>query len=236
MPPAFLFFLGALVLPFLPRDGWLRSLLSVSVPVFAAAMVWQLEAGIGAKAVLFGLPLEMMRVDKLSTVFALVFCLAAFLGNLYAWHVKDTVQQVAALAYAGSAIGAVFAGDLITLFIYWEGTAIASVFLIWARRTEGAFYTGLRYLVIQIGSGVILLAGVVLLYTETGSLAFEKMQLGSLATWLIFIAFWHEMCLPVVAQLAAGFVSGCNRDRNGHPLRIYYQIGGLCPGARFPRH
>ena len=78
--------------------------------------------------------------------------------------VQAIQDQVAALAYAGSAIGAVFAGDLVTLFIYWEGTAIASVFLIWARRTEGAFYTGLRYLVIQIASDVILLAGVVLLY------------------------------------------------------------------------
>ncbi|MGI9350280.1 MAG: proton-conducting transporter membrane subunit, partial [Rhizobiaceae bacterium] len=198
LPPAFLFFLGAMVLPILPREGWIRSALSILIPVFAAALVWQLDTGIGAKAVLFGLPLEMMRVDKLSIIFGLVFCLAAFLGNLYAWHVKDTVQQVAALAYAGSAIGAVFAGDLITLFIYWEGTAIASVFLIWARRTEGAFYTGLRYLVIQIGSGVILLAGVVLLYRESGSLAFDKMQLGSLATWLIFVAFGMKCAFPLL--------------------------------------
>ena len=196
IPPAFLFFLAAIVLPFLPRGSALRPALSILVPVVAAAMVWELEPGIGGKAVLFGLPLELMRVDKLSTIFALVFCLAAFLGNLYAWHVKDTVQQVAALAYAGSAIGAVFAGDLVTLFIYWEGTAIASVFLIWARRTEGAFYTGMRYLVIQIGSGVILLAGVVLLYRETGSITFDKMQLQSLATWLIFIAFGIKCAFP----------------------------------------
>jgi len=198
MPPAFLFFLGALVLPLLPREGVLRAVVSIVIPIIAAAMVWQLEPGTGGLAELFGLQLEMMRVDNLSTIFALVFCLAAFLGNLYAWHVKDTIQQVAALAYAGSALGAVFAGDLITLFIYWEGTALASVFLIWARRTEGAFYTGMRYLVIQIGSGVILLAGVILLYRETGSLAFDKMQLGSLATWLIFIAFGIKCAFPLL--------------------------------------
>ncbi len=196
MPPAFLFFLGALVLPLLPRDSNLRAVVSLIVPVVAAAMIWQLEPAVGGKAQLFNLPLEMMRVDKLSIIFGLVFCIAAFLGNLYAWHVKDTIQQVAALAYAGSAIGAVFAGDLVTLFIYWEGTAIASVFLIWARPTEGAFYTGLRYLVIQIASGVILLAGVILLYRETGSLAFNKMVLGSLATWLIFIAFGIKCAFP----------------------------------------
>jgi len=196
MPPAFLFFFGALVLPLLTPNSNVRAIVSLIIPVAAAAMIWQLEPGSGGNVQLFNLPLEMMRVDKLSIIFGLVFCLAAFLGNLYAWHVKDTIQQVAALAYAGSAIGAVFAGDLVTLFIYWEGTAIASVFLIWARRTEGAFYTGLRYLVIQIASGVILLAGVVLLYRETGSLAFEKMELGSLATWLIFIAFGIKCAFP----------------------------------------
>ncbi len=198
MPPAFLFFLGALVLSLLPRAGSARASLSILIPVIAAAMVWELEPGNGGHTELFGLSLEMMRVDKLSTVFALVFCLAAFLGNLYAWHVRDTIQQVAALAYAGSAIGAVFAGDLVTLFIYWEGTAIASVFLIWARRTEGSFHTGMRYLVIQIGSGVILLAGVVLLYRETGSLAFDKMQLESLAAGLIFIAFGIKCAFPLL--------------------------------------
>jgi multicomponent Na+:H+ antiporter subunit D len=139
-----------------------------------------------------------MRVDKLSRIFALVFCLAAFLGNLYAWHVRDLVQQVAALLYAGAAIGAVFAGDLITLFFYWEGTAISSVFLIWARRTPGAYFTGMRYLIIQIGSGVILLAGVILLYQDTGSIAFERMELGSLATWLIFLAFGIKCAFPLL--------------------------------------
>ena len=196
-PPAFLFFIGAILLPFLPQ-GKPRALLGIIVPVFAAMMVWELPTGIGGEVEIAGLTLEMMRVDKLSTIFGLVFCLAAFLGNLYAWHVRDTVQQVAALAYAGSAIGAAFAGDLVTLFIYWEGTAIASVFLIWARRTEGAFYTGMRYLIIQIGSGVILLAGVVLLYRETGSIAFEKMELGTLATWLIFISFGMKCAFPLL--------------------------------------
>ena len=139
-----------------------------------------------------------MRVDKLARVFALIFCIAAFLGNLYAWHLRDTVQQVAALLYAGAAIGAVFAGDLITLFFYWEGTAITSVFLIWARRTTGAYYTGMRYLIIQIGSGVILLAGVILLYAETGNIAFERMVLGSPATWLIFVAFGIKCAFPLL--------------------------------------
>jgi multicomponent Na+:H+ antiporter subunit D len=198
IPTAFLFFAAALVLLALPRGGPLRGLVLLGLPILAGFQVYNLDLGTHAQTEFFGMTLDLMRVDKLSRIFGLVFCLAAFLGNLYAWHVRDTVQQVAALLYAGSAIGAVFAGDLITLFIYWEGTAIASVFLIWARRTTAAYYTGMRYLIIQIASGVILLAGVVLLYRDTGSIAFERMTLGSLATWLIFIAFGIKCAFPLL--------------------------------------
>jgi multicomponent Na+:H+ antiporter subunit D len=198
IPTPFLFLAGGLLLPFLPKAGPWRGILLLATPVVAAAQVWQAGLGNLAPYEFFGFQLEAMRLDRLARVFVLVFCLAAFLGNLFAWHVKDTVQQVAALIYAGSAIGAALAGDLITLFFYWEGTAIASVFLIWARRTEGAYATGMRYLIIQVGSGVILIAGVALYYADTGSIAFERMELGSLATWLIFIAFGIKCAFPLL--------------------------------------
>lgn len=197
MPTAFIFIAAAILLLALPK-GPLRAVLLLLAPVVAALQVWSLPAGTYAEFELLGLTLETMRVDKLSRIFALIFCIAAFLGNLYAWHVRDTVQQLAALLYAGAAIGAVFAGDLITLFIYWEATAITSVFLIWARRTEGAYHTGMRYLIIQITSGVILLAGTALLYRETQSIAFEVMTLGSLGTWLIFISFGMKCAFPLL--------------------------------------
>ena len=197
MPTAFLFIAAAFLLLALPK-GPLRAALLLLVPLVAGAQVWSLPEGTYGQFDLLGLTLDTMRVDKLSRIFALIFCIAAFLGNLYAWHVRDKVQQLAALLYAGAAIGAVFAGDLITLFIYWEATAITSVFLIWARRTEGAYHTGMRYLIIQITSGVILLAGTALLYRETQSIAFEAMTLGSLGTWLIFISFGMKCAFPLL--------------------------------------
>ena len=196
-PPAFFFLIAALLVAVVPQ-GIFRSAILLLTPIIAGLYIFDLPHGIGGEVELAGLTLEMMRVDKLSVIFGLVFCLASFLGNLYALHVRDSIQQIAALAYVGSAIGAVFAGDLITLFIYWEGTAITSVFLIWARRTEGAYHTGMRYLIMQIASGVILLAGSVLLYRETGSIAFDKMTLGSFATWLIFLSFGIKCAFPLL--------------------------------------
>ncbi len=196
-PTAFLFFGATFFLLALPK-GKIRAAFLLLVPVIAAWQVWSLPSGELLQVDFFGFTLELMRVDKLSRAFALIFTLAAFLGNLYAWHIRDTIQQVAGLIYAGSAIGAVFAGDLITLFFYWEGTAFSAVFLIWARRTEGTFHTGMRYLVIQIASGVALLAGSALLYRETGAISFDHMTLGSVGTWLIFLSFGIKAAFPLL--------------------------------------
>src|SRR5690606_9627498 len=122
-------------------------------------------------------------VDRLSLLFGYIFHIAAALAVIYAFHERDAVQQVAALVYAGSTIGATFAGDLFSLLVYWEGTAVSSVFLIWASRTDAAARAGLRYLMIQIGSGLLLMGGMIVLYGETGSLLFDRMTLSGAGTW-----------------------------------------------------
>jgi multicomponent Na+:H+ antiporter subunit D len=139
-----------------------------------------------------------VRVDKLSLLFGYVFHLAAFIGLVFAWHVRDTLQHVAALTYAGSAVGAVFAGDLITLFVFWELLALTSVFLIWARRTPESTAVGLRYLVIHVVGGLLLLSGALIRLHETGSIAFDFIGLNGLASWLIFFAFAIKGAFPLL--------------------------------------
>ncbi|HJP32488.1 MAG TPA: Na(+)/H(+) antiporter subunit D [Candidatus Latescibacteria bacterium] len=198
LPPGSLLVLGALVVPFLrgvPRQGWLLAL-----PVLSFAHLLSLDHGSYGHVPLFDMTLTVTRVDKLSLVWGYIFHIAAFLSALYANHVKDELQQVAALIYAGSAIAGAFAGDLITLFVCWELTAVSSVFLIWASRTERSYRAGMRYLIIQVGSGVLLLSGVLIHYGDTGSLAFDNLGPPSfsenLGPTLIFIAFGMKCAFP----------------------------------------
>lgn len=195
LTPALAYVAAALLVPFVPK-GALRGLYLAIVPLAGILIFWGLTPGTYNAFNVMGMQIGLMRVDALSQLFGLAFSVAAILAALYAWHLRDTIQQIATLLYAGSAIGAVFAADLITLFVFWEGTAIASVFLIWARRTEGSFAAGMRYLIVQIGSGVILIAGIVLLYRETGSIAFTAMELGSPATWTILAAIGVKCAFP----------------------------------------
>ncbi|MGB6085507.1 proton-conducting transporter membrane subunit, partial [Parvibaculum sp.] len=197
LTPALPYITAAFLIPFLPQ-GWLRNIFMAAAPLAGIAIFWGLMPGQYNAFNVMGMQIGLMRIDALSTLFGLAFSFAAFIIALYAWRVQDTIQQVAALLYAGAAIGAVFATDIITLFVFWEGTAIASVFLIWARRTEGSFASGMRYLIVQVGSGVILLAGIVLHYRETGSIAFTAMELGSPATWIMLTAIGIKCAFPLL--------------------------------------
>lgn len=194
--PAVIFLLAGLFLPFAPETA--RKYLALAAPVVGAVLLLLTDHGNYGHVELFNLQLTTYRLDKLAFVWALIFHIAAFIGALYAFHLKDSTQQTAGLLYQGAAIGAVLAGDLLTLFIWWEITAIASVFLIWARKTDRAYRAGMRYLMIQIGSGVILLTGLLIHYHQTGSLEFGHLGLTSIATWLIFIAFGIKCAFPLL--------------------------------------
>ncbi len=192
--PAVILILGSLVLPFL-RD-WPRRLFMLALPIAGLVLLCSLPMGAAGEVEVFGLHLETLRLDRLSFIFGLIFHIAAILAVIYAWHLKDVLQHVASLVYAGAAIGAVLAGDLITLVIYWELTALSSVFLIWARRTERAYRVGMRYLIIQVASGVILLAGVAWRHAKTGSIDFELMALAEPGAWLILLGFGIKCAFP----------------------------------------
>lgn len=199
------------VLPFLPLmigalaavflRGWLRSAIILAAPIVGAVNLMGLEHGVFWSIEFMGYALEPVRVDKLSMMFGYLFHLASFIAVLYALHVKDTVQHVAGLAYAASAVGAVFAGDLLTLFVFWELLALTSVFLIWARRTERAYSSGMRYLIIQVLSGVLLLAGLLIFAQVNDSLLFNQISLqhdgiAQIGAWLIFFAFGIKCAFP----------------------------------------
>jgi len=194
IPPGLLLIAGALLVP-LFAGPWRKTYMTI-LPIAGLWALTGADHGSFYTFSLFAYEIEPVRIDALSLIFGYIFHIAALLSLVYAWHNDDIVEQMAGLAYAGSGIGALFAGDLITLFVYWEAMAVTSVFLIWARRTDAAYKAGMRYLIIQVGSGVLLLSGAILLAHETGSIAFVKMSLGSLATWLILIAFGIKCAFP----------------------------------------
>ena len=202
VPPFLVFFAGALVVPLLRRVPMVRAAWLLLIPVVGALNVWGIQEGWEQQLQFLGYTLTPVRADRLSLLFGYLFHLGAFISIVYSLHLKKgdrpTVQHTAAVVYAGSGLGAVFAGDFITLFVFWELLAVSSVFLIWARRTPRAVSAGMRYLIVHVVSGVTLLAGAMVHAHRTGSLEFGLMELDGLAAWLLLLAFGVKAAFPLL--------------------------------------
>ncbi len=171
--PGLLLILGAWVLPIL--KGRVKRVAMLILPAAALVDCLLMKTGTYGVVSFLGHDLVFGRVDSLSLLFSCVFSLMAFLGMVYALHVEDDAQHVTALTYAGSALGVTLAGDFFSLYAFWELMAISSVLLVWLRREPSAVAAGFRYLLVHVFGGLILLAGIVLHWSETGSLAFGDM-------------------------------------------------------------
>ena len=194
--PGLLLILGALLIPFM--KGKAKKIYMVALP--AAALIDCVLMSPGAYGVVHFLNYNLVfgRVDRLSLIFSYVFSIMAVIGIVYSLHVEDDSQHVAALTYIGGALGVTFAGDFLTLFIFWELMAFSSVFLVWLKRSKESIAAGFRYLLVHIFGGLSLLGGIVIHYAQTGSIEFNSMMpyAGGIAFYLIMIGFILNAAVP----------------------------------------
>ena len=194
--PGLLLIFGAWGLPFL--RGRLKQLGMLLLPGAALAICLHMTPGTYGQIDFLGQELVFGRVDKLSLIFSYVFSIMAFIGMIYALHVRDDVQHVSTLIYAGGALGITFAGDFLSLLVFWEIIAISSALLVWQRREPAAVAAGFRYLMVHVVGGLILLTGIILHWFETGSVAFVQMGDSSngVAWAMILVAILLNAAVP----------------------------------------
>jgi multicomponent Na+:H+ antiporter subunit D len=185
--PGLLLIGGGLLLPWL--RGPLRSAAVLLLPLAALAAVWTVPDGAVWQLRFLDLALTPLEGGRLGRLFATVFALMAFGGGLYALGQSSRVEAAAALVYAGAAIGVALAGDLVTVFVFWEIMAIGSTLVLWSAATPASYRASLRYLMIHLAGGAVLFAGVAGHVAATGDVAFTRMQPDSVAHWLILIGF-----------------------------------------------
>jgi multicomponent Na+:H+ antiporter subunit D len=207
LPPAFVFILGAVLIPFLKGKAKAAYMLALPIVVFITLL--NLSPGNTWIVEFWGYELILGRVDKLSLVFAYAFTIMAFLGILFALQVKDNLQHVSGLFYVGSTLGVVLAGDFLSLYIFWEIMAVSSTFLIIASRTEASREAGFRYILVHLIGGLFLLAGIVLYIQKTGTIAFDYIGLGGIESYLIFIGIaLNAAAIPLHAWLPDAYPMG----------------------------
>lgn len=194
--PALILLLGSLLIPWIParlRKGYL-----LLIPILAFARIVEMSKGTFGEVQFLDWVLVFGRVDALSHIFGYIMGLMCIVGSLYGLHVKDSGQHIASWIYVAGSIGVIYAGDLLTLFLFWEVMAFSSVFLVWARRRPESLTAGFRYLLVHVAGGLALLAGIVLNYKAAGNFAFNAFNVHdpTLATYLIMIGFILNAAVP----------------------------------------
>ena len=198
--PATALIIGGLVAAIL--RGRFASAVLVIAPVLGFWHITQLEVGSFSTLTLLGQEIIGVAVDRQAIMFGYLFHIAALIAGIYSFHVRDPWQLSMGLLYAATAIGVAFAGDMLSLFLWWEGLAITSVFQIWGRKTDRAEKAGFRYLFFHISSGLLLLAGIVFRYHGEGESAFslapltDALEAGDTGAILILLAVGIKAAFP----------------------------------------
>lgn len=194
-PPALAVLLAAFASAFCGTAA-IRGGVAIAGALCALALTWQVTDGVMVVGSFLGYPLELVEGTALGRLFASFFALALIAGVIYALRAASRAELVAAQVYAAGAIGVAFAGDLITLFLFWEMMALASVALVWSGGTDGARAAGIRYAVIHLVGALILKMGIEGIKHSTGSLDLRPFALDDLATALLLAGILINAAAP----------------------------------------
>jgi multicomponent Na+:H+ antiporter subunit D len=186
-PPALILILGAVLVAAL--GGRARQVTALGLPLLTLWAVWLVPDGPVLSLPFLDYTLTPLEGGRLGRLFACIFAVMAFAGTLFGLNQPSRVELPAAFVYAGGAVGVALAGDLITVFIFWEVMAVASTLVIWAAGTPAAFRASMRYVLMHLFGGMLFMAGLVGHVAETQSIAFVAMRPETLATWLILAGF-----------------------------------------------
>jgi multicomponent Na+:H+ antiporter subunit D len=192
--PSIALLAAALLLPWL--QGRVRAGLVLAAPLLALALVWQLPDGAAWQAGFLDYTLTPIEGSRIGRLFATIFCVMAFGGGLFALGQSQRAELPAAFVYAAGAIGVAFAGDLVSVFIWWEIMAIGSTLVLWSAATDAAYRASLRYALIHLAGGVILFAGITGHIGQSGDVTFGAMRPDSVAHWLILAGFLINAAAP----------------------------------------
>lgn len=201
LSPALWMILGALLIPLV--RGHLRSAVLLGIPLVTLWSVWQVADGVPGTVMFLDYAIEPVEGSPLRRLFATVFSIMAFLGGLFAFKLARWHELSAAYAYAAGAIGVCFAGDLISLFLYWELMALFSTVLVWSGGTPAARAAGIRYAIMHLLGGVILKVGIEGVVVSTGSVQIQPMLAVDFNTWMILIGILINAAAPPVSAWLA---------------------------------
>jgi multicomponent Na+:H+ antiporter subunit D len=199
--PAFILLIASVLICLV--KGHARTAVILVAPVITLWAIWQIPDGVQGTIKFLSYNIEPVEGSPIRRLFATVFAIMVFVGGLYSFRIAKWYELAAAFAYAAGAIGVCFAGDLITMFLYWELMAIFSTIVVWCGGTPGAKAAGIRYAIMHLLGGVVLKVGIEGVVVGTGSIQIQPMLATDFSTWMILIGILINAAAPPVSAWLA---------------------------------
>lgn len=159
---------------------------------------------------------------------SIIWFLVMVYSHEYMTHEKHSNRFFLFMALTYSSIlGTIMAGDLLTLFLFFEGITVFAYLLVIHTQTKEAFSAGYSYMFVGIIGGLAILAATILLYNAIGRVDFsnviaELMPFGNLKYWIIGLLIfgfsakagmfplhgWLPKAHPVAPSPASALLSG----------------------------
>ena len=199
--PALILLAGAFLVGI--TRGHLRNAVLFAAPLATLWALWQIPDGVVATASFLGYEIQPIEGSAVRRLFATIFSIMAFAGGLFAFRQAQWYELAAGYAYAAGAVGVAFAGDLISLFLFWELMAIFSTIVVWCGGTDESRRAGIRYAIMHLLGGVILKVGIEGVVVHTGSVEIQPMLATNFDTWMILIGILINAAAPPVSAWLA---------------------------------
>ncbi|MEM9256312.1 MAG: Na(+)/H(+) antiporter subunit D [Pseudomonadota bacterium] len=183
--------------------GHVRSAVVLAAPLLTLWAVWQIPDGVHGYVQFLSYQIEPVEGSPLRRLFATIFALMAFVGGLFAFRLARWHELAAAYFYAAGAIGVSFAGDLISLFVYWELMALFSTVVVWCGGTPAARAAGIRYAILHLLGGVVLKVGIEGFVVDTGSIQITPMLADNFNAWMILCGILINAAAPPLSAWLA---------------------------------
>jgi multicomponent Na+:H+ antiporter subunit D len=200
-PPAFILILGAFLIA-VSRPG-LRPVIVLLAPLVTLWAIWRLPDGVLLTAPFLSYQIELVEASDLRRLFATIFTIMAFAGGLFGLKQAKWQELAAAYAYAAGAVGVSFAGDLITMFLFWEFMALFSTVVVWCGGTDAARRAGVRYALMHLVGGIVLKIGIEGIMVHTGSIEVQPLNLETVDAWVVLFGILINAAAPPVSQWLA---------------------------------
>lgn len=159
--------------------GWL-ALLTLAAAL--AAFGFALPDALAGKPVTWNIGLLSLTMDGIGALLAAVVLGLSFLVTLFSiFYMRAEVGEekfyALLVAMTGTIVGLGFATDLFNLWVWFEAMAITSYMLVaFYRQQAASLEAGVKYLVQSASGSVLVLLGISLVLTQSGSLEFGAIR------------------------------------------------------------